>query len=82
MLTMYREAIALRHWRLPHDDSAFEWLDSPEDVLSFRRGDVTVVANFGRTPVAPPAGELLFASSSTALTGGLLARDAAAWIGS
>ncbi|MFF2493856.1 glycoside hydrolase family 13 protein [Agromyces sp. NPDC058064] len=42
---------------------SLEWLAGPApEVLSFRNGDVVVVANTGSAPVALPAGEVLLAS--------------------
>lgn len=43
---------------------SLEWLasDAGADVLTFRNGDVLVVANTGSAPVALPAGEVLLAS--------------------
>lgn len=76
-LTMYQDALALRR----EHDLAFgapEWLDLGPDTLAFRTGDVTVVVNFGTTPVAVPAGEVVLASG--ALEGGMLPRDTAVWL--
>lgn len=76
-LTMYQDALALRR----EHDLAFgapEWLDLGPDTLAFRTGDVTVVVNFGTTPVAVPAGEVVLASG--ALEDGMLPRDTAVWL--
>ena len=73
-LTMYQDALALRR----EHDLAFgapEWLDLGPDTLAFRTGDVTGVVNFGTTPVAVPAGEVVLASG--ALEDGMLPRDTA-----
>jgi alpha-glucosidase len=61
-LTMYREALALRH-RLQTAES-LTWVPGDSDeVLHLRRpGGWEAVANFGATAVPMPAGEVLLAS--------------------
>ena len=58
----------------------FEWLDSPDGVLAYRRGGVSVVLNAGAAPVRLPAGAVLL-SSAPLDADGLLPTDAAAWLG-
>ncbi|KQR92158.1 MAG: glycoside hydrolase family 13 protein [Microbacterium ginsengisoli] len=61
-LSLYRDLLATRR---AHGlgAGAVEWLDGfGDDVIAFRNGDVTVVANVGASPVALPAGDVLVAS--------------------
>jgi alpha-glucosidase len=76
-LTMYEEALAARRAH----DLAFgelDWLSLGDDVLAFRNGNVTVVANLGADPVPLPAGELLVASG--ALADGAVPQDVTVWV--
>ncbi|HEY8302436.1 MAG TPA: glycoside hydrolase family 13 protein [Jatrophihabitans sp.] len=77
-LTFYRDAIGRRR-ELFGAGGEIEWLDSPAGVLSYRRGDVTVVLNGGTEPFARPAGEVLLASGPLGADG-TLPTDTAAWI--
>lgn len=77
-LSLYRQLLAARR---AHGlaSAAFAWLDGfGEDVLAFRVGDVTVVANVGATPVALPAGRVIVASEP--LSGADLPADTAVWL--
>ena len=61
-LSLYRSLLALRR---EHGlgDGALEWLGGFDaDVLAFRNGDVTVVANLGKKPITLPDGEVLAVS--------------------
>jgi alpha-glucosidase len=65
-LTLYRAALRRRR---EHDlaSGALEWIAGfAPDVVAFRNGEVTVVANLGDSPVALPDGEILLASSAVA----------------
>jgi alpha-glucosidase len=56
-----------------------EWLDGfGEDVVAYRNGDVTVIANTGTTPVELPAGDLLLASET--VVGSTLPGDTTVWL--
>jgi len=56
-----------------------EWLDGfGDDVVAFRNGAVTVIANTGSAPVRLPAGEVVLAS--TELVDGALGSDATVWL--
>ena len=58
---------------------SLEWLDGyGDDVIAFRNGDVTVIANVGSTPVALPKGTLLV--ESDAFLGRELPADTTVWI--
>ncbi|WP_218220663.1 glycoside hydrolase family 13 protein [Nesterenkonia sp. Act20] len=84
-LSFYRTTLAMRRdyalagsdltWGTGRGES-----DSLEDVLEFRVGEVTVVANLSTAPAALPAGEVILMSVPDALTDGLLNPDATVWI--
>lgn len=73
-LNFYRTAIRLRR----NIKGELRWLDAPDDVLTFRRGDTQVVVNISKQPVLLGA-QVLLASGSLA-AGGSLPPDTAAWI--
>jgi alpha-glucosidase len=77
-LTLYRTLLAARRAHAL-GEGALEWLDGfgPE-VLAFRNGDVTVIANIGSAPVALPHGNVIAASEP--VVGGMLPVDTAVWI--
>jgi len=81
MLTLYRQALAVRRAEPALGDGALRWLDSPgTEVLAFARGggEVVCVGNLGGDPARIPAyGELLLASGP--LSGDVLPPDTAAW---
>jgi alpha-glucosidase len=60
-LELYTAAIAARR---EHSlaTGEIEWLDAAPDVIAFRSGDLTIVANTGATPVPLPAGHIVVAS--------------------
>ncbi|MET9470417.1 DUF3459 domain-containing protein, partial [Streptomyces sp. NPDC006544] len=79
-LELYRAALRLRrsHPELGAGD-AVEWLEAPEGVLAFRRGDFTCTVNTTAEPVRIPApGTVLLASSALA-DPDVLAPDTAVW---
>ena len=77
-LTLYRALLAERRSRnLGAGD--IEWLDGfGDDVVAFRNGGLTVIANLGDDVVELPAGEVLVASGP--LDGHRLPTDTTAWI--
>ena len=76
-LELYRAALAARSTHLRNDET-LEWLDLGDDVLAFRRGSGMVcVVNFGATPIALPAGEVILATVD--VTDGL-PTDATVWV--
>ncbi|MDM4763812.1 alpha-amylase family glycosyl hydrolase [Galbitalea sp. SE-J8] len=77
MLSLYRRAIRLRR---SFESAPFAWIDAPDDVLAFARGDGLVcLANVAGRPVALPRGaELLLASSE--LVDDALPSDSTAWV--
>ena len=69
-LTFYRRLLRARRELLPTDDRV-HWLELANDVVAFRRGDVTVVTNFADTPATLHVdGEVLFSSSEQPTTEG------------
>jgi alpha-glucosidase len=77
-LSLYRALLSVRKTHgLGSGD--LEWIDGyPDDVVAFRNGDVTVIANVGDRPVALPAGNVIAASGPVA--GGTLPADTAVWL--
>lgn len=75
MLELYRSALRLRR---DFQDAPFTWLDSPDDVLSFRRGQHTVIVNLSKVEIDLPTGTLLLESRLT--DGKVLPPDSAAWL--
>jgi alpha-glucosidase len=55
-----------------------EWLDAEADVLAFRNGGLTIVANTGLTPVPLPDGEIVVASGPAG--DGVLPGDTTVWL--
>ncbi|MEN2738562.1 alpha-amylase family glycosyl hydrolase [Microbacterium sp. X-17] len=77
-LSLYTRLLAERH-RHELGIGELEWIDGlGEDVVAFRNGNVTVVANTGTTPVPLPAGEILVASEPGVV--GVLAPDTTVWL--
>jgi alpha-glucosidase len=81
MLEHYREVLRVRREHPALGDGTLEWIEASPGVLAFRRepGFVCVV-NFTAEPQPLPTyGNVLVAS--VPLEGGLLAADAAVWLG-
>jgi alpha-glucosidase len=77
-LELYRTLLAERRTRALGAGS-LEWIDGyGDDVLAFRNGEVTVIANIGSAPVALPDGIVIAASGP--LEGGALPIDTTVWI--
>jgi alpha-glucosidase len=77
-LSLYRALLAARR---DHDlgAGALEWVTGfPADVLAFRNGNVTVVANIGDRSIPLPHGNVIAASGPT--PGGSLPADTAVWL--
>lgn len=77
-LELYRTALALR---ADHElgMGSLEWLtEIGTDVVAFRNGSLTVIANTGSVTVELPAGEIVLASEP--ITGGQLPGDTTVWI--
>lgn len=79
MLSLYRTALRLRGEWVTSGADEVRWLESPGEVIAFRRGSLGCLVNLGGTPVRLPApAELLLASGPT--DGGELPTDTAAWL--
>ncbi|MER3390796.1 MAG: glycoside hydrolase family 13 protein [Microcella sp.] len=77
-LELYRRALALRA-EYGFGLGALTWLEGyGDDVIAFRNGDVTVIANLGDAPVEVPAGEVVLASDP--LDAGSIPRDTTVWV--
>ena len=74
ILHLYRRLIALRHNTPGLRDGDLALLDAPPDVLAYRRGSLTVLANFADAPARVPyRGRVLLASGPSGLAGDTLA---------
>jgi alpha-glucosidase len=78
-LAMYRRALDTRR-SFSLGSGSLTWMRSPDDVLTWTNGAVTVVGNFGTAPVPLPAGRVLVASVPDAAADGVLAGDSAVWL--
>ncbi|TDO58162.1 alpha-glucosidase [Kribbella sp. VKM Ac-2571] len=77
MLTLYRTGLHLRRTLL--GDGTLSWLDSPPDVLTFQRENLTCITNLSQIAVLlPPHEEVLI--SSIPLDNGALPPDTTAWV--
>jgi len=78
-LEFYRRALACRRALRGSLPQWITWLDSPEDSLIFRHGDLICALNCGRTPARlPPHGRVLVASAPVA--DDVLPPDTAVWL--
>ena len=77
-LSLYRSLLTLRRAR-GLGAGSLEWLAGfAADVLAFRNGNVTVIANVGDAPVALPDGIVI--ASSGPVAGSVLPADTAVWL--
>ncbi|MDQ1656131.1 MAG: alpha-glucosidase [Cryptosporangiaceae bacterium] len=80
MLSLYRDALAIRRSCPALGDGPLRWLDSPPGVLAFARPDgFACVVNFRPDPVELPAHQAILLTSGP-LPGGRLPTDTAAWL--
>nr|WP_245736392.1 glycoside hydrolase family 13 protein [Micromonospora pattaloongensis] len=75
---LYRTALRLRR-ELGLGDGRLEWVDSPDDVLAFRTGDLLVVTNFGAEPAELPAGAEPVHTSAPLDPDGRIPTDVTVW---
>jgi alpha-glucosidase len=63
-------------------EGSFEWVDEfvGENSLGFRNGNILVVHNFGHTPIALPAGEIIASSLHGMTEGHDLVADQTVWL--
>ncbi|WP_051426687.1 glycoside hydrolase family 13 protein [Jiangella gansuensis] len=79
-LSLYRTALRVRRAEPDLGDGPMSWIDSPPDVLAFRRGErFACVVNLSAHPAALPEHEEVLLSSAD-LDDGRLASDAAVWL--
>lgn len=80
MLELYRTALHLRREHPALGDGTLTWLDSPEGVLAFSRGQgFTCVVNLSAEPYPLPEHASILLSSGP-VEDDLLAPDQAAWL--
>ncbi len=80
-LNLYRDALRIRRLERDLGDGPLRWLDAPDGVLAFARGDGFIaVTNLSSDPVALPAGGHALLLTSAALDDGRLPPDASAWL--
>ncbi|WP_411913997.1 glycoside hydrolase family 13 protein [Acidipropionibacterium timonense] len=78
-LSLYRRVLAVRRAEPALGSGSMTWDESDEQVLSFtREPGFRCVVNFGTTPVQLDPSRVIV--SSLRLEGGLLPRDASAWL--
>lgn len=78
ILNLYRAALRLRA-ELLEGLTPPQWIDTPDDVLAFRRGDVECWVNTGDVDIHLPDKKVLLRSDQ-AVEGGQLSPDGAAWL--
>jgi alpha-glucosidase len=80
VLTLYNDALRIRRAHPAFGDGDMEWLDSPPDVLMFRREPGLVcVVNFADAPFSLP-GSARTLLESESLHDGKLPCDTAVWL--
>ncbi len=78
-LSLYRLALAERRAHAL-GTGELEWLEGyDDDVVAFRNGDLTVIANVGATPVPLPAGATVVLASAP-LEAGAIGSDTTVWL--
>lgn len=78
-LSLYRRVLSERRAHAL-GTSTLEWLDGyGDDVVAFRNGDITVIANVGTAPVPLPAGTTVVLASSP-LEAGAIGSDTTVWL--
>jgi alpha-glucosidase len=81
MLSLYRRALRIRREVSGFHSDELRWRDAPAGVLDFERADgVRCLVNLSPTAIAVDA-EVEVLVSSEPLHGGVLATDAAVWLG-
>jgi alpha-glucosidase len=77
-LSLYTSALAIRKDRAL-GDGELEWIEgTPENVLGFRNGDVSVFINYSEKDFALPAGEIILDSADS--ISGVLAPASTVWM--
>ena len=77
-LELYKAALAIRKDRAL-GDGILEWIEgTPENVLGFRNGEVTVFINYSQDDFVLPAGDIILDSADS--SSGVLAPASAVWL--
>jgi alpha-glucosidase len=80
MLSLYRDALRLRHANPALGDGELQWLDAPEGVLTFaREPGFRCMVNLSTSPVPLPIGQEVV-NASGPLDAAHLPSDTAAWL--
>ena len=80
VLSLYRAALAIRRAEPGLRGEAFRWLDAPDDVLHFERGDgIRCVVNLAAAPFPVPDGARVLVRSDGPSASGPILRDGGAW---
>ena len=81
MLSLYRDALALRRETISRLPTEVTWIDAGADVLAFSRSEAfTCIVNFSDTPIDLPTTQRVLVSSDV-VTGDKLPANAAVWLG-
>ena len=80
-LELYKHALKLRK-QLHLGEGSFEWAPEfvSEDSLGFVNGEILVIHNFGHSPIALPAGEIIASSIEGMTPGHALVADQTVWL--
>jgi alpha-glucosidase len=81
-LRLHAEVLRVRRELAQHRTGELTWLDVPgrDDVLAYRRGDLTHVTVFGDLPLLTPEAWGHPVCTSAGMTGGVLPGTSAAWL--
>jgi alpha-glucosidase len=80
MLALYRAGLRLRRTAPWEGDGDLRWIDTPDSVLAFARGDrFACLVNFGPEPFDLPADSTVLIASGE-LEGGALPQDTTVWL--
>jgi alpha-glucosidase len=81
MLTLYREALALRRAEDGFGDGPLTWLPAPDDVLAFARpAGLLCMVNLSAAPVGLPPHARVLLTSGSLTEDGRLPQDTAVWL--
>jgi len=80
-LELYKHALKQRK-QLHLGEGSFEWAPEfvSEDSLGFVNGEILVIHNFGHSPIALPAGEIIASSIEGMTPGHALVADQTVWL--
>ena len=78
MLSLYRDALAIRRRHPGMAGEEFRWLPGPSGTLVFARGELHCAVNLSEAQLPLPENASILLASSP-VSGGRLAPDSAAW---